>query len=178
MGYRLILEKLNVEKLSVATRDAIAKTLVAIQFFMLAAIAIVGITKVHAKAHTYLGMEIGLVALGLLIIASAGFALRPSLRISPIPKDNSPLIENGIYRRVRHPMYLGVILIGCGMAGYADSWISWILELVLIIDLNIKARFEDALLREIHPESMHYQMHVSRILPCMSGSCRTNCISQ
>ena len=170
MGYSL-----NVEKLSIATRDVIAKTLAAMQFLMLAAIALDALTKVHAKTHSYLGMEIGLVVLGLLVIGSAGVALRPSLRISPIPKDNSPLIETGIYRRVRHPMYLGVILIGCGMAGYGDSWISWLLELVLIIDLNIKARFEDALLREIHPESMHYQIHVSRILPCLGGSCRTNC---
>jgi len=142
---------------------------------MLAIIGILGIANFHTPTHTYPGIEIGAALIGLAIIASAGISLRPSLRISPIPKEDSPLIETGIYRRVRHPMYLGVILLGFGMAGYANSTIAWVLELILIIDLNIKARFEDALLLEIHPESLHYQLHVSRILPCLGGSCRSNC---
>ncbi len=166
---------MNIERVSPQKRVLIAKTMVAIQFLMLALIGILALWNLHAPSHTYLGVEIGAVLIGLVIIASAGISLQPSLRISPIPKDNSPLIETGIYRRVRHPMYLGVILIGFGMAGYADSWVVWILELILVVNLNIKAGFEDSLLREIHPESMHYQMHVSRILPCLGGSCRTNC---
>lgn len=166
---------MNIERVSPQKRVLIARTLVAIQFLMLALIGISALWNLHAPSHTYLGMEIGAVLIGLVIIASAGISLQPSLRISPIPKENSPLIETGIYRRVRHPMYLGVILIGFGMAGFANSTVAWIFELILFLDLNFKARYEDALLLEIHPESLHYQLHVSRILPCLGGSCRTNC---
>jgi len=169
---------MNIDKVSPQKRVLMARTLVAIQFLMLALIGILALWNLHTPIHTYLEMKIGAVLIGLVIIASAGISLQPSLRISPIPKENSPLIETGIYSRVRHPMYLGVILIGFGAAGFADSWISWALELVLIVDLNVKARFEDALLRQMHPESMHYQMHVSRILPCVGGSCRTNCTNE
>jgi len=165
----------NIEKVAPQERVLIAKTLVTIQFLMLALIGILALWKLQTPIHTYLGMEIGAVLIGLVIIASAGISLQPSLRISPIPKENSPLIETGIYRRVRHPMYLGVILIGFGIAGFANSTAAWICELILFLDLNFKARFEDALLLEIHPESLHYQLHVSRILPCLGGSCRTNC---
>ena len=161
--------------LSKSSRILLARVLVGIQFALLFFLVVIGLVNISKPHHNYLVAEIGSIVLGLLIIVAAGYSLRPSLRISPIPKENSPLIESGIYRRVRHPMYLAVILIGFGMAGYSDSLIAWILELALIIDLNVKARFEDALLLEAHPESFHYQMHVSRILPCMGASCKTSC---
>ena len=160
---------------SISSRILLARVLVGIQFVLLFFLGVIGLVNISKPHHNYLAVEIGAIVLGLLIIVAAGFSLRPSLRISPIPKENAPLIESGIYRRVRHPMYLAVILIGFGMAGYSDSLIAWILELALIIDLNVKARFEDALLLEAHPESFHYQMHVSRILPCMGASCKTSC---
>ena len=156
-------------------RQRLARALVAIQFLMLSTIGIVALTEADKGPHNYLAFEIGSLACGLLVIGSAGWSLRPSLRVSPIPKPDAPLIQTGIYKYARHPMYLGVILIGFGMAGYADSWLSWASEFILIINLNIKARFEDALLLEIHPQSLHYQLHVSRILPCLGGSCRSNC---
>ena len=161
--------------LSVSSRILLARVLVAIQFAILFSLGVTGLLNISKPRHDYLASELGSIIVGLLIIGAAGYSLRPSLRISPIPKENSPLIESGIYRRVRHPMYLAVILIGFGMAGFSDSALPWILEVLLIVDLNIKASFEDSLLLEAHPESFHYQMHVSRILPCMGASCKTSC---
>lgn len=161
---------------SSVARVQVARALVAVQFLLLAIIGIFALSNISGSTHSYLLLEAGAVILGGLIIAIAGIALRPSLRISPIPKSDAPLIATGIYRLVRHPMYLGVILIGFGLAGYAGGIFSWILEAILILDLNLKARFEDKLLREIHPESIHYQLHVSRLIPCVGGSCRTTCI--
>ncbi len=169
---------MNIEKLSRSRRAHLAQLLVGVQFLSLFVIAFIVLARVNSQQHSYLTFELGSFAVGLLIIASAAVALRPSLRVSPIPKTDSPLIEVGIYKLVRHPMYLGVILIGFGAAGYADFWLSWLFGAILVINLNIKARFEDALLLEIHPESVHYQAHVSRILPCLGGSCRTNCATR
>ena len=166
---------MNIENLSVQRRKKCATLLVGIQFILLFVIGIMVLLRVGRGSHNYLVFELISIAIGTLVITVAGLALKPSLRISPIPKSNAPLIASGIYRFVRHPMYLGVILIGFGMTGYADSILAWILEVALVVDLNIKARFEDALLREIHPESIHYQLHVSRLLPCVGGSCRANC---
>ncbi len=161
--------------LSSARRVLLARVLVATQFSILIMLGVIGTFNISKSRHNYLVAEMASIIMGVLIIAAAGYSLKPSLRISPIPKTDSPLIESGIYRRVRHPMYLAVILIGFGMAGYSDSGFAWILEVLLIVDLNIKARFEDALLLEAHPEAFHYQMHVSRILPCMGGSCKSSC---
>ena len=143
---------------------------------MLFIIGINALSQFHKGPHSYMQFEVVSVSLGVLVIGAAGWVLRPSLRISPIPIPGAPLIATGIYKFVRHPMYLGVILIGFGMAGYADSWLGWSSEIILILNLNVKARFEDALLREIHPESLHYQLHVSRLVPCVGSSCRTSCV--
>lgn len=72
-------------------------------------------------------------------------------------------------------MYLGVILIGVGLAGYSGGLLGWILEGLLILTLNAKANFEDALIREVHPEALHFQMHTSKIIPCVGNTCRSNC---
>ena len=161
--------------LTSARRVLLARVLVATQFSILLTLGVIGILNISKPRHNYFLAEMASIIMGLLIIAAAGYSLKPSLRISPIPKADSPLIESGIYHRVRHPMYLAVILIGFGMAGYSDSGVAWILEVILIVDLNIKARFEDALLLEAHPEAFHYQMHVSRILPCMGAGCKSSC---
>ena len=166
---------MKVEGISASLRQQVARTLVGIQFLMLSMIGIVALGNVGRVPHSYVAFEIGSVIAGLLVIGAAAWVLRPSLRVSPIPKQGAPLVAHGIYRFVRHPMYLGVILIGFGASGFADSWLGWSCEIVLVLNLNFKARFEDALLREIHPQSLHYQLHVSRILPCLGGSCRTNC---
>jgi len=165
----------NISKIPEVRREVIAKVLVGIQFLMLGLLGIAALMNISNKSHNYLVLEAVLIVLGGAVIASAGISLRPSLRISPIPKVDSPLIAIGIYKYVRHPMYLGVILIGIGLAGFADSSATWIMAGILVIDLNFKSRFEDELLREIHPESFHYQLHTSRIIPCLGGSCRENC---
>ena len=117
--------------------------------------------------------EIILAFVGVLLIIFASKNLKPSLKISPIPKQDAPLISIGIYKYVRHPMYLAVILIGFSLAGFADSIAGWLLEGFLIITLNVKATFEDALLLELHPEAVHFQMHTSKLIPCMGNTCRT-----
>jgi len=113
--------------LSISSRILIARVLVGIQFALLFFLGVIGLVNISKPHHNYLVAEFGSIVLGLLVIVAAGYSLRPSLRISPIPKENAPLIESGIYRRVRHPMYLAVILIGFGMAGYSDSLIAWLL---------------------------------------------------
>ena len=155
-------------------RVRVAKFFVTVQFTSLAVLAVLAVWT-NSDVHNYLLFEAIAALLGIAVLIAAWTALRPSLRISPIPKANAPLIQNGIYRYVRHPMYLGVILIGFATAGYSDTTLAWVVELVLIVNLNFKARFEDSLLRELHPDSFHYQSHTSRILPCLGGGCRSDC---
>jgi len=149
-----------------------AKILVTLQFALLGGLAL---SSHFSTNTTYFPATTFLMIFGFIVLILAYFALRPSLRISPIPKSGAEFISRGIYKYVRHPMYLGLLSIGMALAANASSAIGWILYLMLMVTLNVKANFEDRLLREIHPESFHYQIHTSKILPCLGGSCRDTC---
>ena len=162
-------------RLDVPARLRVARLLVAAQFMLLGALFLLSILNVHKKVHSYLALELILAFVGVLLIIVASKNLKPSLKISPIPKQDAPLISIGIYKYVRHPMYLAVILIGFSLAGFVDSLAGWLLEGCLIVTLNVKATFEDALLLELHPEAFHFQMHTSKLIPCMGNTCRSSC---
>jgi protein-S-isoprenylcysteine O-methyltransferase Ste14 len=99
-------------------------------------------------------------ALGLVILLVAFFNLRPSLRVSPIPLPGAPLITVGIYKYFRHPMYLGVLLVGAAMATQNFDLPSLALWVALFAVLTIKAAMEDSLLRMAHPNAVEYQQRV------------------
>ncbi len=167
--------KLNLGKHISLSRKRQADFYVVIQFLSLGLLLVLDLFAIKIHARQYVLFEVLCVTLAVLVIGIAAKSLQPSLQISPLPKINTPLIQSGIYKYVRHPMYLGVILIGLGMASYSESVLAWGLEFILLINLNLKARFEDKLLKEIHPESWHYQLHTSRIFPCTGQSCRQSC---
>ena len=95
-----------------------------------------------------------------LILFFAFLALRPSLRVSPIPKNGAPLITSGIYKYFRHPMYLAVLLFGAGLTLNNLNVISILIWFMLLVTLIIKANFEDSLLLERHPNADLYQKTV------------------
>lgn len=83
----------------------------------------------------------------------ASVALKPSLRVSPIPREGAPLITHGIYRWVDHPMYVSVMIFATGMVLGNLNWVTALLWCALLVTLVVKAKFENALLRERHAGS-------------------------
>jgi protein-S-isoprenylcysteine O-methyltransferase Ste14 len=102
------------------------------------------------------GLYIG----ALSVFAFAFLALRPSLRVSPIPKPGPPLITVGIYKWFRHPMYLGVLMFGVGMLLNNISLASILIFIALSINMVMKANYEDRLLRSHHSNALEYQQRV------------------
>ena len=96
-----------------------------------------------------------LVAIAIFVLAF--LALRPSLRVSPIPKPGAPLIITGIYRWFRHPMYIAVLLIGLGMLLNNFNFLSTITYLGLLVNMILKSQYEDRLLRGLHDNALEYQ---------------------
>jgi protein-S-isoprenylcysteine O-methyltransferase Ste14 len=83
----------------------------------------------------------------------------------PEPKIGAPFITTGIYRIVRHPMYLAVILIGVGLTVSKFSLLRALITVILIVDLKIKQRYEDRLLLAKWPQARQYQAEVGALFP-------------
>ncbi|CAB4932046.1 unannotated protein [freshwater metagenome] len=107
---------------------------------------------------SYLRSISGLLTFAAIAIFIAAYvALKPSLRISPIPKPGAALIVKGIYKWFRHPMYLGVLFIGTGFLLNNLNIASVVIWVFLLINMTTKARYEDDLLLIRHPEAIIYQ---------------------
>src|SRR3954468_13969007 len=62
-----------------------------------------------------------LIALGTVLIFGGIRALSRSVSPMPMPVDNGELVQNGPYAYVRHPIYLGIMLVAFGFAVAMDS---------------------------------------------------------
>jgi protein-S-isoprenylcysteine O-methyltransferase Ste14 len=99
-------------------------------------------------------------------LAIAGVcALGRNLTPFPKPREDSKLVQRGIYALVRHPLYSSLIFASAGWALHWRSWPALAVALALAILLDAKARREERWLRERYPEYDAYRRRVRRFLP-------------
>jgi protein-S-isoprenylcysteine O-methyltransferase Ste14 len=118
-----------------------------------------------------------LVALALLIggglLAVAAFvALSGSFRVVPSPRAGATLVQAGIYRWLRHPMYVAVILVLAAAACSRPS--IWVL---LIVGLNCalylgKARYEESVLIDHYEGYADYRQGTLGVKPLADSGAR------
>jgi len=85
-----------------------------------------------------------------IIVIAAFIALRPSVRVSPIPKPGAPLITAGIYKWISHPMYFAVVLFGTSMFISHITFLTASVLISLVMVLKTKASSEEVMLEKIH----------------------------
>ena len=83
----------------------------------------------------------------------------------PRPRDTAVLIQDGIYRRLRHPIYAGVILLALGWSLLMASLVALGLAVALAALLDLKARREEVWLRERFPGYAEYAAQTNRFVP-------------
>jgi protein-S-isoprenylcysteine O-methyltransferase Ste14 len=109
-----------------------------------------------------------LVVLATFVGIGALAANRPgNFNVRPDLKANARLVTDGIYRWVRHPMYLAVLLaMAAAIAADPRAWriLAWI---GLVVVLLAKARREEALLQARFPEYAAYMQRTRRLLPLL-----------
>ena len=92
-------------------------------------------------------------------------ALGPNLAASPAPVEDGRLVADGIYRRIRHPIYAGVIGVALGWAFFVVSPFALLVALLLAVWLDLKSRREEVWLEERYPAYPAYRRGTSRFLP-------------
>lgn len=81
---------------------------------------------------------------------------------------NEVLTRDGPYRYVRHPLYLGSLLIGVGLAVLSQAWFAWLAAfLLLYIAFYLPAMYvEELRLQSLFgAEYMEYMESVPRLVP-------------
>jgi protein-S-isoprenylcysteine O-methyltransferase Ste14 len=146
------------------------RLLVTLQFLLLFLIAMSHGATRRPVGATRLGLVLTMFGFG--ILGFAAIALRPAITARPEPKAGAPFITHGIYRFIRHPMYLGVFLIGLGITLNHWSVTSAVETLFLFLVLRFKYHYEDSLLRAKWPQAASYQAKIGAFLPKLNWQTR------
>ena len=113
-----------------------------------------------------------LVGLGVVILGVSFVNLGSALTAHPIPVEKASLKTTGLYAVVRHPIYLGLLVLALGLAVLAASPWHIAFFVALSVLLHVKAGFEERLLRAVYPEYEAYASRVGRLVPRLPGSRR------
>jgi len=142
---------------------------VALQMLLLLAIASGG--WLFRGAWSGVVQQVLLVVGGLLVVAGLAIAalgvvsLGPSLSAMPRPTDQAVQISHGVYGRIRHPIYAGLVCAAVGWSLVTASLVALALSGVLAVVLDLKARREEEWLRERFADYPAYAARTKRFIP-------------
>lgn len=102
---------------------------------------------------------------GIVIAIWAAILLGPNLTPLPKPKPSGQLIQTGLYKLVRHPIYFGVILVSFGWAGIEQTIYTLVLAIILLIFFDLKSRQEEIWLTEKFSEYAEYKITTKKLIP-------------
>ncbi len=106
-----------------------------------------------------------LIVLGAAIIFAGIRGLHESVTPMPKPNEDGTLVVEGVYGYVRHPIYLGVILVAFGWSAAMDSVPALFTAVVYVVFFDLKSRREEVWLREAYPDYAVYAAHTRRFVP-------------
>ena len=110
------------------------------------------------------------VAIGLVFLFAGFRGLGKSLNANPVPNQDGVLVTTGIYGVVRHPIYLGLLIITFGLvvsSGVPGQFIAWF---ALALLLTYKMRWEEVLLTAKYKGYAEYMTRVPAIIPGLKRS--------
>jgi protein-S-isoprenylcysteine O-methyltransferase Ste14 len=140
-----------------------------LQVVLFVAIVIAGyVANTHWSGAPRFAVSVAGVTLIVAGLALLFFGIRDldrSLSPMPRPTETSVLIQDGVYRRLRHPIYAGLIVAAIGYSLLMASWVALALAVLLALILDLKARREEAWLRERYPGYAEYAAHTKRFVP-------------
>jgi protein-S-isoprenylcysteine O-methyltransferase Ste14 len=110
-------------------------------------------------------MGLTIAVFGGIIITLALLQLNKNLSPFPTPKECSSLLQNGLYKYSRHPIYSGIILLFLGYSLYQNSGYKLLISLLLVILFYFKSNYEEQRLEQKFPDYKHYRSKTGRFFP-------------
>ena len=106
-----------------------------------------------------------LIGIGIIIIFMGFRGLGKSLTANPVPTQDGKLVTTGIYNRVRHPIYTGLLASTLGLGLSRGLWSQFLVWLALVILLIYKLRWEEVMLTTKYKEYAEYKVRIPAIFP-------------
>jgi protein-S-isoprenylcysteine O-methyltransferase Ste14 len=105
--------------------------------------------------------------LGVLMGSLAVFQVmqRSKLRVQPEVHPQASLVQDGVYKLVRHPMYFSIIITFIPLLISYFSVDRLVVYLVLFVNLIFKIRYEESLLQQRFPEYQLVHAQTKRLIP-------------
>ncbi len=136
----------------------------AIQLVLMVLIVLSAFTGVYwpdAVAGTLTVVGIVVATGGLILLIAAMVSMGGSLSPLPRPRARGTLVQHGVYRAVRHPIYGALLLVALGWS-LAESPLGLIPTVALALVFDLKARLEEGWLVERYPAYGDYQTRTPR----------------
>jgi protein-S-isoprenylcysteine O-methyltransferase Ste14 len=114
-----------------------------------------------------LGLLVGFAGLALSGTATWQLQAGRSLTPMPSPRAGAALLTSGLYRRVRHPVYSGLLVWAFGMAIAAASGLHFMLFGLLWAFFHAKAAHEERLLAQKFSGYSEYAARTPRFFPAL-----------
>lgn len=102
---------------------------------------------------------------GISTILIAIIQLNKNLTPFPTPKANGTLLQTGLYKFVRHPIYSGIFLTALGYGMLDGSVWKICIGFGLLILFHFKSKYEENLLLRKFPYYVVYKMKTGRFFP-------------
>jgi len=141
---------------------------VLIQGILLVAVAAAGALGPAWDGAVRTATSIGgglLVAAGLALAARGTRDLRGALTPFPHPRADAELVETGVYRLVRHPIYGGLVVVAAGWGLLTASPAALVGAGLLLAFFELKSRREEAWLERRFAGYSAYRARTRRLIP-------------
>jgi protein-S-isoprenylcysteine O-methyltransferase Ste14 len=117
--------------------------------------------------NTFFTIGAILVIAGLIIRISSILTLKEQFTYTVTKIENHELIETGLYKIIRHPGYLGQLIIFLGISTSLSNWISIILMITsvsigYVYRINIEEKF---MIEQMGDKYIDYQKRTKRLIP-------------
>jgi protein-S-isoprenylcysteine O-methyltransferase Ste14 len=119
--------------------------------------------------NLFFALGMVLMAIGLMIRVHSILTLKQFFTYTVAKVENQKIVETGLYRFVRHPGYLGQLIIFLGISLAMSNWLSVLLMMSAVIPgylyrIKIEEKF---LIEQLGEEYISYQKRTKRLLPIL-----------
>ena len=140
--------------------------LISVGYFLSFSIGATKIGRIY-NWNTFFATGMALVVIGLVIRIHSMLTLKQFFSYSVAIIGNQKIIETGLYKFLRHPGYLGQLIIFIGISISISNWIS-ILAMMIPASIGFlyRIKVEERFLREqIGDDYVNYQKRTKRLIP-------------